>query len=100
MATVSISFHPYSILREESAAISAGTGVTGEAITTGGTSSVSTNSCPTNNQVVRLAVTGGDVWVSIGEDPEAAEGQDFLLIGGTTEYFYVGFGDKVAVIDA
>ena len=51
--------------------------------------------------VVRVTVSGGDIWVSVGPTPVAAPGSGYLQTDGSTaDYGTLTAADKVAVIDA
>lgn len=101
MATVNIAFLPLYNLGNVSMTANVSSGVESEVITSSATSQVTTIVADEDSRnVCRIVVTGGDVWVKVGPDPEAAAAQDILLLDGTTEYFSVTTGDKVAVIDA
>lgn len=50
-------------------------------------------------QVARVVVKGADVWVRIGDNPVADQGDGFLVLAGTTEYFALNVGDKVGVYE-
>lgn len=73
--------------------------VQSQAITTSSSSQQSAAANSTQ-KVVRVTVAGGNVWVAIGVNPTAVAGTQFLMTDGSTEYFAVNDGDKVAVIDA
>lgn len=70
-----------------------------ETLTTSGTTGATTIEADTEN-VVRLAASGGDMYIAFGATPEAAVGEGILLLDGNVEYFTVATGSKVAAIDA
>lgn len=99
MAQVSLAFCPVSKITGV-AALPVGKDVQSELITTTpGVANQSTLQATTNLNVVRIAVTGGNVWVSVG-GLGASEGTNFLMIDGTTEYFSTSPGDNVWVFES
>lgn len=98
MATVSVSFLKISNFNGTSVANF--DNISGESITSSGSSGQSSGSAEVGHGVVRVTVAGGDVWVQVGSNPTASDADSVLLIDGDTEYFAVNVGDKVAVIDA
>lgn len=69
-----------------------------EAITSSGSSQQSTNAAA-SGELVRVAVSGGNVHVLVGANP-TADTDDLLLTDGSTEYFACNNGDEVAIINA
>lgn len=65
-----------------------------------GVSTVSTITASMSNQVCRVVVKGlADVYITIGPAPVASQGVKFMVLAGTTEYFAINKGDKVAVFE-
>lgn len=98
MATVNVAFCKVSDFN--GTAVANSENIIGESITTSGSSQQSVGSGTASHRVVRVSVTGGNIWISIGASPTAAAGNEILLIDGSTEYYAVNIGDKVAVINA
>lgn len=48
-------------------------------------------------QVARVAVQGADVWVRVGA--EAAEGDGFLCLAGSVEYFALNVGSIISIFE-
>lgn len=100
MATVGLAFCRVDSVQGGVSAIVSQTDVESEAITSSATSTTSTNAADDGKRVARVAVTGGDVWVTFGSAPTAASGTTFLMTDGSVEYFAISKSDKLAVIDA
>lgn len=66
-----------------------------------GVNVVSTIIATGSNQVARITVKGtADVWITFGVAPVAGVGIKFLVLAGTTEYFSINRGEKVAVFES
>jgi hypothetical protein len=99
MATVNIKFFRPDLLGEAVATYSENSTVVNEVITSSGTSQETTGSATNGNTHIRVVATGGNVWLTFGEDPTAVTATGHLLIEGIPEVFAVPAGYKVAVID-
>lgn len=95
MATVSVTFGRPAIIEGHATAIMSTTGARTETVASG---AASTNSA-IKGDVVRVAVTGGNVYMKVGTAPTATT-SDILLLDGTVEYFQLQAGQKVAVLNA
>ena len=97
MATVNVAFCKVSDF--DGTAVASSENIIGESITTSGSSQQSVGAGTVSHRVVRVSVTGGNIWVNIGPNPTAAVGNEILLIDSNTEYYAINVGDKVAVIN-
>ena len=72
-----------------------------ESFTSSGTSQSTTAAVTQRDEVVRVATSGGPIWVRAGAAPTAAAGDDYLVPdGGTIDLGRLTIGWKVAIIDA
>lgn len=62
-----------------------------------GSSSSTQSTAFSNSSIVRIT-TLGDIYVSVGTNPTAVLVTSSLILGGSTEYFHIKAGDKIAVI--
>jgi len=101
-AFVGLTFSPASIIKGASAAILVDSAEVQSEYITGspGFNVVSTITATDSTQVCRVVVSGTqEVWVTIGPAPIALPGTKFLVLEGTTEYFALNAGDKVAIFE-
>ena len=70
-----------------------------ESFTSSGTSQVTTSAAPGEDTYVRIAVTGGDVWITTGVSPTAITMTGTLILDGLPEVFKLQQGHKVALIN-
>jgi hypothetical protein len=98
MATVNIKFFRPAVIPGAGAAMGQDV-ATAEVFTSSGTTQPTTASAPDNNTYVRIASSGGNVYVAFGTAPTAVTGEGTLILDGVPEYFKLEAGHKVALID-
>ena len=70
-----------------------------ESFTSSGTSQITTSGAPGDDTFVRIAVTGGNVWITTGLTPTAVTMTGTLILEGIPEVFKLERGHKVALIN-
>jgi len=103
-AFVGITFSPASIIKGASASVLVDSAEVQSEYVIGvpGSSVATTITATDSTQVCRVVVSGtatDGVWITIGPAPAALPGTKFLVLTGTTEYFALNRGDKVAVFE-
>lgn len=99
MATVNIKFFRAAILNGGNGAAIGADLATPEVFTSSSSSQSTTASAPDNNTYVRIVSTGGDVWITRGENPTAVTNSGDLIVNSVPEYFKLEAGHKIALID-
>lgn len=98
MATVNVKFFRPAVIAGVDAAI--GQDVqTPEVFTSSGTSQATSSSAPDKNTYVRIASTGGNVWITFAAAPTAVTNAGTLILDGIPEVFKLEAGQKVALIN-
>lgn len=89
---------------EYSSAITGTQGADSESLTTTpGTANQSTLSPVSNKQILRVSVSGGNIWLHAapsGSGELAAVGTTFFLPNGSVEYFTINSDDLISVFES
>jgi hypothetical protein len=98
MATVNTMYFKPSTIEGAAAVIDPVDAVT-QTITSSASTQSTTGTATVGRNFVRVAASGGNVYLAFGTSPTAVTATGFLLLDGTSEVFHLADGWKVALID-